>query len=57
MDSVANLADCSATELLKLYRNRDASPVEATRAVLARIERLDPVLNAFCFLAAEEALD
>jgi aspartyl-tRNA(Asn)/glutamyl-tRNA(Gln) amidotransferase subunit A len=56
MASVADLADCSATELLQLYRSREASPVEAARAVLARIERLDPVLNAFCFLAADEAL-
>ena len=34
----------------------DASPVEATRAVLARIERLEPMLNAFCHLVPEEAL-
>ena len=51
-----DLADCSATELLQLYRQRSASPVEATRAVLARIERLNPVLNAFCHLAPDEAL-
>src|SRR6185437_7361877 len=46
----------AAHELLALYRSRKASPVEATRAVLARIERLDPVLNAFCLRAPEEAL-
>ena len=43
-----DLADASATDLLALYRSGAASPVEATRAVLARIERLNPVLNAFC---------
>lgn len=52
----ADLADCTAAELLALYRSGQASPVEATRAALARIERLNPVLNAFCWVAAEEAL-
>ncbi|MDQ2735637.1 MAG: amidase [Pseudomonadota bacterium] len=56
MTDATDLADCSATELLHLYRTGGASPVEATRAVIARIDRLDPVLNAFCFLAAEEAM-
>ncbi|MGZ5266279.1 MAG: amidase [Caldimonas sp.] len=56
MTHATDLADCSATQLLALYRTRDASPVEATQAVLARIERVDPVLNAFCFLAPEEAM-
>jgi len=43
-----DLAACSAAELLHLYRTKQASPVEATRAVLARMDRLDPVLNAYC---------
>ena len=51
-----DLADASATELLTLYRSGAASPVEATRAVLARVERLNPVLNAFCRVFAEDAL-
>jgi len=51
-----DLAELSASELLALYRSRRASPVEATRAALARIERLDPTLRAFSFVAAEEAL-
>lgn len=53
----ADLADCSATLLLRLYRSKQASPVEATRAVLARIERFNPILNAFCHLAPDEALE
>ena len=56
MPPATDLADCTATELLQLYRSRQASPVEATRAVLARIDTLNPVLNAFCHLAPDEAL-
>lgn len=52
----SDLADCSAADLAALYRSGDASPVEATRAVLARIELLDPTLNAFCLVAEEQAL-
>jgi aspartyl-tRNA(Asn)/glutamyl-tRNA(Gln) amidotransferase subunit A len=51
-----DLCDCSAHELLALYRSGQASPVEATRAVLARIEALDPLLRAFSHVAHEEAL-
>jgi aspartyl-tRNA(Asn)/glutamyl-tRNA(Gln) amidotransferase subunit A len=54
--SATDLADCTATELLTLYRSREASPLEAARAVLARIERHNPTLRAYSFVAAEEAL-
>ena len=37
----------SATELLRRYRSRELSPVEVIRTLLARIERLQPQLNAF----------
>ena len=50
------LAEFTATELLRAYRNGAASPVEATQAVLARIERLNPQLNAFCLVDADAAL-
>ena len=43
----------SASELVDLYRTRRASPVEVTRAVLRRIDELNPVLNAFCFVAPD----
>jgi aspartyl-tRNA(Asn)/glutamyl-tRNA(Gln) amidotransferase subunit A len=56
MNTATDLADCSAIELLQLYRSRRVSPVEATRAVLARIDKLNPKLNAFCHLAPDEAL-
>jgi len=50
------LVDCTATELLALYRSRQASPVEATRAVLERIAALNPRLNAFCLVDPDSAL-
>src|SRR3990172_8401819 len=51
-----DLCSLSATELLHLYRTREASPVEATRAVLARIGQLNPVLNCFCLVDETSAL-
>lgn len=49
------LAECTAAELLQLYRTRQASPVEAVSAVFARIDRFNDDLKAFCHLAPEEA--
>jgi aspartyl-tRNA(Asn)/glutamyl-tRNA(Gln) amidotransferase subunit A len=51
-----DLADCTATQLLALYRAGQASPVEATQAVLARIARHNPLLRAFVHVAGDEAL-
>ena len=51
-----DLCSLSASELLRLYRARKASPVEATRAVLARIDKLNPVLNCFCLVDEKAAL-
>jgi amidase len=45
-----------ATELAALYRRRQVSPLEVTAAVLARIERVNPLLNAYCTVVGEEAL-
>ncbi len=45
----------SALELVDLFRKRKLSPVEVTDAVLARIETVNPTLNAFCLLAADQA--
>jgi aspartyl-tRNA(Asn)/glutamyl-tRNA(Gln) amidotransferase subunit A len=45
-----------AVELAALIRARKLSPVELTRAVLARIEALNPVLNAFCTPTPDLAL-
>ncbi len=45
-----------ATELVERYRTRELSPVEVTQAVLDRIERLNPPLNAFVTVTSERAL-
>src|SRR5688500_18920330 len=45
-----------ATELVDTSRKKTLCPVDVTRAVLARIEKLNPVLNAFC-LVSENALE
>jgi Asp-tRNA(Asn)/Glu-tRNA(Gln) amidotransferase A subunit family amidase len=45
----------SATELATLIRRKKVSPVEVVGAVLARIEKLNPILNAYVTLTAEQA--
>src|SRR5262245_62530045 len=47
----------SALELADLIRRRALSPVELTRAVLDRIERLDRRLGAYVLVHAERALE
>ena len=44
-----------ATELAALVRERELSPVEVVDAFLARIDALNPAINAFCAVAADEA--
>ncbi len=56
MNPASSLADCTAGDLLQLYRSGAASPVEATAAVLERIALRNPQLNAFCLVDAEAAL-
>ena len=46
----------SAVELAAAIRAKSVSPVDVTKALLARIERLNPKLNAFVTLHAEAAL-
>ena len=47
----------SISEAAGLIESRQMSPVELTRAHLERIERTEPVLNAFITLLAEESLE
>ncbi len=54
---LSNLAYVPATELARGIRSRQVSPVEVTRTILERIERLEPQVNAFAFLAADLAMD
>jgi len=52
----AELCNLTAVGLLEAYRTGTLSPVEVARAVLARIEKLNPVFNAFN-LVSDRALD
>jgi aspartyl-tRNA(Asn)/glutamyl-tRNA(Gln) amidotransferase subunit A len=53
----SDICAMSGAEQAALIRTRKASPVEVTEAVLARIEKLDPHLNAFCTLTPDIALE
>jgi len=46
---MTDLTRLTATELSELYSTGSVSPVDVAQQVLAKIERLNPVLNAFCF--------
>ena len=45
----------SATELADLLKAGEVSPVEATEAYLSRIEQVDPALNSYITVTAEQA--
>src|SRR6267143_2282042 len=47
----------SLREVADLIRKKKASPVELTTACLARIDRINPALNAFITITAEAALE
>jgi aspartyl-tRNA(Asn)/glutamyl-tRNA(Gln) amidotransferase subunit A len=55
--NATDLCYTPATELSSLIRKKTVSPVELTRAVLQRIERVNPRLNALCTMTAETALE
>lgn len=56
-DSTADdLAFVPAVEIIALYRQKKLSPVEFTRFILDRIQRLEPHINAFALLDPEAAL-
>jgi aspartyl-tRNA(Asn)/glutamyl-tRNA(Gln) amidotransferase subunit A len=45
-----------ALTLARHYRRRSLSPVEVTKATLARIDALDPLLNTYCVVDHEAAM-
>jgi hypothetical protein len=51
-----DLAFTSATELSRMIRAKELSPVEIARAILDRTEALNPRLNAFLYVDRESAL-
>ena len=53
---MTDLCFATATELQRLYRAREASPRDVIDAVLARINTLNPGLNAYVTLAPEAAI-
>ncbi|MER6926690.1 amidase family protein, partial [Streptomyces spiralis] len=54
-DARDDLCARTATELVAGYRDNNLSPVEVVDAVLDRIERLDPLVNAYCLVDPESA--
>jgi aspartyl-tRNA(Asn)/glutamyl-tRNA(Gln) amidotransferase subunit A len=58
-DEVSNMPDIkslTAADLLRLYRKRELSPVQVTRDQLDRIEKFQPVINAFIIVDRAGAL-
>src|SRR5215813_5242230 len=55
--NVTDICFMPGVELTDAIRTKKLSAVEVTRAVLDRIAGLEPKLNAFACLAAEEAMD
>jgi len=50
------LAYTSASELAARIRSKEISPVEVMENCLARIDEVNPALNCFCFVFADEAM-
>ncbi len=46
----------SVVEMVDAVKTKRLSPVEIARAVLSRIEKLNPKVNAYCTLVAESAM-
>jgi amidase len=55
MNSV-DLAFTSALEQAKLIQRKEISPLELVELYLSRIERLNPTLGSYVYVAAEEAI-
>ena len=55
MNSREELLFRPVSELVELIRTRELSPVELVDASLKRIEELDPQVNAFIQVMADEA--
>ena len=56
MTGASEIAFTSALDLAGLYRAKALSPVEAAEALFARLDALQPRLNAFCVVDRDGAL-
>ena len=56
MTGADDIAFASALDLAEQYRRKAVSPVEAAEALFARLEALQPKLNAFCVVDRDGAL-
>lgn len=56
LETSVDMADWSASTLLKAYAGRQVSPVDVTKAVIARIEAYEPRLQALYAFEPEAAL-
>src|SRR5260370_19117096 len=56
MTRASEIAFASALDLVGMYRAKALSPVEATQALFARLDALQPDLNAFCAVDRDGAL-
>jgi aspartyl-tRNA(Asn)/glutamyl-tRNA(Gln) amidotransferase subunit A len=56
MSTGTELAFASIAQIAALFRKRKVSPVEVTRLMLERIAQLNPKLNAYITVCAEQAL-
>ncbi len=56
MTSASDIAIASALDLVERYRKKALSPVEAAEALFARLDSLQPRLNAFCIVDRDGAL-
>jgi aspartyl-tRNA(Asn)/glutamyl-tRNA(Gln) amidotransferase subunit A len=55
--NMEELCYLSATELIRRYKKKDISPVEAARAILDRISKYDTELNSFCYVDEDAVME
>ena len=51
-----DLAFLTISQLSERIRTKKTSPVEVTRVMLQRIEKLNPILNAYITVTSDEAM-
>lgn len=54
---MTNIADLTATQLARQFQEKKLSPVEVAEDILNRINKLNPVVNAFSQIFATETLN